>query len=162
MKSVTLHALKQELSFHSKEDLLECCIRLAKYKMENKELLIYLLFDANDEASYIDTVKLEMDELFEEINTTTYYYIKKSVRKILRIAKKHIRYSGKKETEVEILIHFCKRLLSIQPSITKNKVLTNLYRREYFSLQKSIRSLHEDLQYDFMQDLDQLKISSQP
>ena len=42
-----------------------------------------------------------MDELFEGINTDSYYYIRKSVRKILSQIKKFIRYSKKKETEVE-------------------------------------------------------------
>jgi len=55
-------------------------------------------------------LKTEIDDQFELINTSSYFYIKKSVRKILRMVKKYIRYSKQKETEVELLLHFCRTL----------------------------------------------------
>ena len=57
-------------------------------KKENKELLTYLLFYGTDEVSYIEKVKEEIQLQFQEINTSTYYFIKKSVRKILRNTKR--------------------------------------------------------------------------
>jgi hypothetical protein len=96
MKAATVSQLKKELNFRSREELLELCLRLSKFKKENKELLTYLLFESGDEVAYIENVKQEVDELFEDINTKAWFYIKKSIRKILRIVKKYIRYSGKK------------------------------------------------------------------
>ena len=87
MKAVTVKVLKTELNNRSQSELLEICLRLSKFKKENKELLTYLLFESSYEEGYIETVKLEIDEQFELINTNTYYFIKKSVRKILRIIK---------------------------------------------------------------------------
>ncbi|MFO7719373.1 MAG: hypothetical protein R6W85_02900 [Gillisia sp.] len=130
MKAATVSQLKKELSYRSPEELLEICLRLSKFKKENKELLTYLLFESADEAGYIESVKNEIDLEFDAINTSSYYFIKKSVRKILRNIKKYSRYSQKKETEVELLIHFCSRLKTFKPSITRNTTLLNLYERQ--------------------------------
>ena len=108
MKAATVKELKTELSSRSPKELLEICLRLSKFKKENKELLTYLLFESDDEAGYIREVKNEIDQQFESINTKSFFYIKKSIRKILRNIKKYVRYSQKKQTEVELLIYFCR------------------------------------------------------
>ncbi|MBS9464060.1 hypothetical protein KIM67_16685 [Flagellimonas sp. 389] len=157
MKAATVVQIKKELQHRNPEELLELCLRLSKFKKENKELLTYLLFEADNEEGYVQTVKLEVDALFSEINTNSYFYIKKSVRKILRNLKKYIRYSGNKETEVELLLYFCQKLKDFRPSIERNTTLTNLYERQLTYLQKKIALLHEDLQYDYGLLLEELK-----
>ena len=92
---------------------------------------------------------MEVDEQFELINTSSYFYIKKSIRKILRTLKKYIRYSLKKETEVELLLYFCKKLQKFEPNIFRNVTLSNLYHRQIQFIKKKIFGLHEDLQYDY-------------
>ena len=154
MKTATVKELKQELEQRSAKELLELCLRLSRFKKENKELLTYLLFESADEESYVKDVKREMDELFSLINTSSYYYINKSVRKILRTTKKYIRYSRKKETEVELLIHFCAGMAKIKPSIRKSTKLRNLHLRQIAAIKKAISYLHEDLQYDYKVELE--------
>lgn len=154
MKAASVKELKTELHYQSKDQLLDICLRLSKFKQENKELLTYLLFEAGNEAGYIESVKAEIDEQFQLINTNSYFYIKKSVRKILRITKKYIRYSKNKETEVELLLHFCKVLKEMKPSITKNKILLNIYNRQMTLIKKTIATLHEDLQYDYTLEIE--------
>ncbi|MEL7271352.1 MAG: hypothetical protein AAGL34_17405 [Bacteroidota bacterium] len=156
MKAATVAQLKKELQFRDTEELLELCLRLSKFKKENKELLTYLLFEAHNEEGYIQTVQEELDEMFSEINTNSYFYIKKSVRKILRTLRKYIRYSGKKETEVELLLYFCQKLQDFEPSIYRNTTLVNLYERQIASIQKKITLLHEDLQHDYSVLLEKL------
>jgi len=65
MKAVTVTELKQELNNRSPKELLDLCLRLSKFKKENKELLTYLLFESSEEASYIESVKREIDQQFE-------------------------------------------------------------------------------------------------
>ena len=149
MKAVTLKEIKTELSYKSNEDILKLCIQLTKFKKENKELLTYLLFESENEEKFIDNVKLEIDKQFDLINTKTYYVIKKSVRKILKMIKKYIRYSKIIETEVTLLIYFCEKLKNLNPSIKKNSVLLNIFNRELTNAKKKTEALHEDLQYDF-------------
>ena len=157
MKAVTVKELKTELAHYSQKDLMELCLRLSKFKKENKELLTYLLFESSNEDGYINSIKLEIDEQFELINTKTYYFIKKSVRKILRTIKTYIRYSKNKETEVELLLYFCKKLKDFKPSIKNNTVLKNLFNREIESIKKKMLLLHEDLQYDYEQELEKVE-----
>ncbi len=157
MKAVTVKILKEELNTRSPKELLEICLRLSKFKKENKELLTYLLFEASDEAAYIESVKKEIDAQFEQINTKSYYYIRKSVRKTLTMIKKYIRYSKKKETEVDLLIYFCTKLKNFKPSIRRSIRLKNVYERQIASIGKTVASLHEDLQYDYEMEIEELR-----
>lgn len=157
MKAVGVAQIKKELKHKSTEELLEICLRLAKFKKENKELLTYLLFEAHNEAQYIELVKAELDDEFEQINTNSYYYIKKSIRKILRNLNKYARFSQKKETHVELLLYFCERLQSFTPSIFNNVALSNLYQRQIQRIKKLVAGLHEDLQYDYQLLLKELE-----
>lgn len=157
MKAVSVVNLKKELQYLSSEELTELCLRLSKFKKENKELLTYLLFESHDESGYIKSVQQEIDEQFNLINTNSYFYIKKSVRKILRTIKKYARYSLKKETEVELLLYFCKKLKTFKPSIKNNITLTNIFERQIQLIKKIVSTLHEDLQYDYNLLLEELK-----
>lgn len=156
MKAASVSTIKKELKQLSSEELIAICLRLSKFKKENKELLTYLLFEAHNESGYIEIVKAEIDEQFATINTSSFYYIKKSVRKILRNIKKHARYSLKKDTEVELLLYFCKSLLNFRPSILKDNTLVNIYDRQIVYIKKLVASLHDDLQYDYHVELEKL------
>jgi len=157
MKTASVKELKTELKDCSNSELAELILRLSKFKKENKELLTYLLYKASDEDAYISSIKIEVEQLFKEINTSSYYFMRKSVRKILRIVKTYIRYSKKKETEVELVLYFCKQLKGLKPSIMRNTTLKNLFERQVLSIEKSVATLHEDLQYDYTVELQKLK-----
>jgi hypothetical protein len=137
--------------------MLEVCLRLAKYKKENKELLTYLLYEADDEENYVRKVKAEIDLLIPEINRSNIYYIKKSLRKILRFTNKHIRYSGNKQTEADLLIHFCRRFRELNIPPRKSTALSNLYQNQVLKIKKALRTLHEDLQFDYGKEIEDLE-----
>lgn len=157
MKAATVAQIKKELQFKSQEEVTQLCLRLARFKKENKELLTYLLFESDSEEGYVQAVKEEVDAMFAEINVNSYFYIKKSVRKILRTLKKYARYSGDKATEVELLLYFCEKLKSFRPSIQRNTTLKNLYNRQLDYIEKKIPALHEDLQHDYSMILEELR-----
>ncbi len=156
MKAVTIKQLKDELSHKSADELKELCLHLSRFKKENKELLTYLLFESHNEEGYIQSIKDQMDEQFSDINTKSYFYIRKSVRKILSLTKKFIRYSKKKETETELLLYFCKKLKEMKPSINRSQRLQNVFDAQVRMIKKAIEKLHEDLQYDYQLELDEL------
>ena len=156
MKAATVKQLRKELETLDEEKLKELCLRLARFKIENKELLTYLLFESEDEDFYVDGIKDQVDKLFEEINKKSYFYIKKSVRKILRLLKKYCRYSKSKETEVELLIYYCYKLKTLKPSINNNIILKKIFLKQIENIEKKIIKLHEDLQFDFRERLKQL------
>ena len=156
MKTATVKELKNELTYRSQAELVELCLRLSKFKKENKELLTYLLFESTDEESFIRDIKKEIHTEFEQINTKSFFYIKKSVRKILRNTKKYIRYSKKKETEVELLLFFCEELRLMRPDYRQNTSLKNIFNRQILHIRKVVENLHEDLQYDYTLEIERL------
>ena len=156
MKAATINEIKRELGTQESDKLAELCLRLAKYKKDNKEMLTYLLLEADDESTYIESVKQEIEDQFHAIPNPNLYYVKKSLRKILRMANKQIRYSGLSQTEVEIRIHFCMSLKKSSIPFGKSPVIGNLYQQQLKRIKKALSMLPEDLQYDYQRDLDQL------
>lgn len=156
MKTASVRELKSELSNCTQEELIDIVLKLSKHKKENKELLTYLIYDSSDEEQYIQDVCEEMTTLFQTVNSSSYYLMKKSVRKVLRFCKKQIRFSKIKTTEIEVLLHFCYELRQLKPSYRNNVVLVNLHNKQVELIEKAIGSLHEDLQYDYRLELEQL------
>jgi len=156
MKASSLSELKNELKTLGHAQLLDICIHLAKYKKDNKELLTYLLFEAGDEPAYIKSVKDLISEQFLDINKSNTYFAKKTIRKILRTTTKYIKYSGSKQTEVELLLFFCKNLKKSGISLQSSIALYNLYQRQIQKIEKALSTMHEDLQYDYREELEPL------
>ncbi len=156
MKSASLSELKTELSTLSPVEVVELCLRLAKFKKENKELLTYLLFESSDQNAFIEAIKRETDDGFEGINQTNLYYVKKSVRKILRTLNKYSRYSGSAQITIEVLLYFCSKLKHSGIPFENSVQLLNLYNSQLKKIQQLIQSLHEDLQYDYGKELESL------
>lgn len=153
MKASTISTLKKELNTLPPGDVVDICMKLVKYKKENKELLSYLLFDANNELEYIRNIKEEIDLQYAEINFSHLYFAKKSIRKILKITNKYIRYSGNKQTEAELLIHFCTKLKKSGIAIKSSNSLNNLYSNQVRKVHLAIKALHEDLQHDYQEEM---------
>jgi len=153
MKAATISELKSELVNIPGDQLIDLCLRLAKFKKENKELLTYLLFEAFDEPAFVENIKKDMLQQFEEINTTSLYFVKKSLRKILRTLNKYIRYTGSAETEAKLLLFFCTTLKNSGIPIEKNPVIKNMYQNQLKKTAKTIAAMHEDLQYEYAKQL---------
>ena len=142
MKAATIHELKLELTNTPAEQLADLCIRLAKFKKENKELLTYLLFESFDEQAYIENIKTEMLQQFQEINTSSLYFVKKSLRKIIRILNKYVRYTGSAEAEVKLLLFFCSTLVDSGIPVEKNLVIKNILQNQLKKISKTIATMH--------------------
>jgi hypothetical protein len=157
MKAVTVKEINQELLNLSPKELRDLCIRLSRFKKENKELLTYLLFEAADEESYIESVKKEIDDQFSLVNKKTGYLIKKGFRKILRNIRKYSRYSLNKKTEVDLLIYFCVKIKRFSPSVFRNTGIVNLYNGQLEAIRKKVSALHEELQLDYEAEMEVLQ-----
>jgi len=153
MKAASIQEIKQELQGLSSSKLSELCLRLAKFKKDNKELLTYLLLESDDETTYIANVKKDIDLGFEELPKPNVYLTKKSLRKVLRVTLKQIRYSGSPQTEVELLTYFLRKVRDTKIPLQSSPVLMNLYRQQLKKVHSVLATLHEDLQYDYLRDL---------
>ena len=156
MKAASVADLKKELVTLPNAQLVELCLKLAKFKKENKEVLSFLLYDAHDVPTYIENCKLAMENEFENVQLNSTYFAKKTIRKILKLNQKYVKCSGSTLVDIELLIHFCSNFKKLGTKINGDYVLGNIYDNQTKKIKKLIATLHEDLQYDYLQKVKQL------
>ena len=152
MKAATIAELKRTLVTLDQGELLEAVLRLARFKKDNKELLTYLLYLSKNEASYVNLLCEGIDE---QCSLTPNAH-KKTLRKLIRWMDKCLRYSGNKETEVQVRIHFCRALLASDTPFHKYPVMNNMYLRQLKKIKKAVATFHEDIQYDWNLQLEKI------
>lgn len=160
MKPASLSEIRKQLGELDSGSLEQICLKLARYKKENKELLTYLLFESHDERAYVAGVKTEMDDQFETLPKGNVYYVKKGLRRILRIVNRQIRYADSPSTELDIRIYFCLKVKSARIPLMQGTVLYNLYHQQVKKIQQLLLKLPEDLRFDYDSDMKQLSQSS--
>ena len=145
--------IKKELQHLDNAQLTELCLRLVRYKKENKELTGYLLFNADNERAFIDSLTAESGMMFSQLPYNN-YQLAKSLRKILRILNKYIKFMSSAEAEIEVLINFCRNYVQYvdRRASSSYKPLRLILTRQLDKISKAITKLHEDLQFDYSQD----------
>jgi len=155
MINPSLNAVKKELFTLSQKDIIELCLRLARFRKENKELVCYLLFNsASDDL--LDTLKNDIDLEFDYMSSN-YFQAKKTLRKILGNITKYTRFNPLKSFEADLRMHFCSCFLESGINPHSHPVLENMYLRQLKSSLKAINTLHEDLQFDYREEYNRLK-----
>ena len=162
MKIASVHEIKEELNSLKPPEIRDLCIRLARYKKENKELLNYLLFEAHDEHGYIESVKQEIDEIFQQLPHSNLHLTKKTLRRILRSITKYARHTGSAQSQIEMLVHFCAKLRDSGIEIKKSTAIENLYFQQIKKINKLLETIHEDLRYDYTRQLSPLTELKEP
>lgn len=140
------------------EEVLEICVKLAKYKKENKEFLNFILFGAQDKENYFSAVKEDLEEQFSQINRMSGWTTKKGLQKMVRLINKHVKQSGSLQTEIELRLWFCKRIRQTRVNLDLSQVSSNLFYREIERIKVVYHKLHEDLRTDYDKDLEFLSI----
>jgi len=150
-----LQHIKKEIQHLPHEQLTELLLRLARYKKENKELLAYLLFEAYDEAAFIEKVKAEAGFMFSQLPALS-YHAAKGMRKILRLLSKYTKFTGSKGAEIELLLNFCSNYLEYADRRTSYKPIRLILTRQVEKIKNLINKLHEDLQFDYAENYNNL------
>ena len=157
MKPISLSDLKKELQAVAPNELIDLCINLARYKKDNKEYLGYLLFDSANKPAFIQEVKHEIEEHINELKSQpNLYYVKKSLRKLLRLLSKYSKFLNDKALSADMLIYFCGQLKQSDIAYNKSPLLVNLYKQQLKKIYALISSLHKDLQQDYLNDLEKI------
>ena len=157
LKSASINEIKKELGFLNEAELIALCLKLGKYKKENKELLNYLLFEASNETQFIENAKEEIALIFDQINTTNSYLAKKTIRKALKHVRKYAKYAALASIEIILTSYFCQQILASGISLNSNIALYNLYANQLKRIEKLIADMHEDLRDDFQEYLSELQ-----
>ncbi|MEO6151120.1 MAG: hypothetical protein ABIN95_12620 [Mucilaginibacter sp.] len=150
-----LQHIKKEIQHLPHEQLQELVLRLARYKKENKELLAYMLFEAHDEAAFVEKVKAEIGFMFSQLPVQS-YFAAKGLRKILRLITKYVKFMGSKTAEIDLLISFGHNYLQYADRKSSYKPLRVIFVRQLEKTRTLINKLHEDLQFDHSHDYENL------
>ncbi|MBK0382621.1 hypothetical protein I5M32_06560 [Pedobacter sp. SD-b] len=155
MDSPKLAELKKELNHLEIQEVKEICLRLAKYKTENKELLHYLLFYQDKKEVYVEDIKQLIINEFDDLHPSI-YYVNKQLRKLIRIMNKHIKYIGEKDKECDIILCFCDEFIKHPIVTVTQQSLILLLFRQLKRAKRILPKLNEDLQFDYQQQFDSL------
>jgi len=150
-----LQDIKKELQHLSSLQIADLCLRLSRYKKENKELLAYLLFEADNEQAFIEKIKAEVGFMFSQLPSQS-YAAAKYIRKILRLISKYNKFIGSKQAEIDLLLNFCYNYLQYTDRRSSYKPLRLILTRQIQKTQSLVSKLDEDLQLDFAQDYNAL------
>jgi hypothetical protein len=157
MKAASLKEIKTALQDCDVDQLTEFCLRLVKFKKENKELITYMIFESSDEEAYVNAVKAEVASQFETVSKGHVFFAKKTLRKILRYVNRQSRYSGVDRSELELRVFYCLQMIENGIAINKGTVVYNLFQQQVKKIDTLIAKLPEDLQYDYAHDIKKLK-----
>jgi hypothetical protein len=146
-----LQDIKKELQHLSGLQIAELCLRLARHKKENKELLAYLLFEGDNETAFIEKTKAEVGFMFSQLPIRS-YDAAKYLRKILRLIGKYTKFMASKEAEIDLLLSFCTNYIQYADRKTSYKPLRLILVRQIEKIRAAIGKLHEDLQFDFINE----------
>ncbi len=149
METSSIAEIKKELKHLHPNDLIEVCLRLAKFKKANKELAHYILFESMDEDKYVQKAKEEISLRFAEMPTNSLFFTTKYISKTLRIVKQYAQYSKLVQTEIELLLHFCIELKKCKNYWDRYQAIESIYERQIGKVRKDLQKVHEDLRYDY-------------
>lgn len=159
MKSGSLQEIKRELKELPHEQLMELCVQLLRYKKENKDYLDFLLFEAHNKTGFADRARSEVSEEINAIDKgANLYYVKKSLRRILRRLVKYCRYLDDKALAAGLHIHFCACLKDSGIPFEQSKHLVSLYLQELKKIDQFIAALHPDLQGDYTREVEAIQL----
>ena len=159
MKFAGVQDIKKELQLLPPKKLQDLCLRMAKYRKENKELLAFLLFESDDKHVFIDELRAEISaELAAIAAQQNLFFLKKNLRRILRLLNRYIKYIDDKALTADLLLFFCQELKAKHIPVHKNTALKNLYGQQLKKISTLANALHEDLRQDYISQLDELAI----
>ncbi|MFM7709422.1 MAG: hypothetical protein ACKO5C_00765 [Ferruginibacter sp.] len=146
---VGVQELRKRTADLQTSELIQLLSRLMRFKRENKELVAYELFVRDQPEVWFSEIRESFNSELETMNTSHPYFMKKTMRKLIRRAKTYARYAGDPAIESELfcglLEVFNEHHLHVHPSDIVRKIYYDTFTR----LEKNISKLHEDLQYDF-------------
>lgn len=157
MKSYSLNDIKKEITHLQQKDLIQLCVNVAKFKKENKDYISFILFESHNKRAYLEDVK---NDIKSQIISFEGNYFKYDFKKKLRVLKSFLvrnnKYLNDKALSVEMYIFLCNELRQDGYPYMKHGEFDTFYGQQIKKISNFIATLHEDLRYDFGQQLEEL------
>uniref|UniRef100_UPI003592F22F hypothetical protein n=1 Tax=Aquiflexum sp. TaxID=1872584 RepID=UPI003592F22F len=159
MKIASLSDIKKELSYLNEKELKDLILDLSKFNTDNKSYLFFKLFERENPRLFVEMVKEDIEFEFVKANTKHYHFAKKSAQAIRRKLNKLLKLTKDKTAQIELVLFFCEKMKLYGYLTFHHPVIENLYAMQIRKIEKLISGLHEDLQYDYQYQLEELKLS---
>ena len=156
MKAASIEEIRKALQALPAKKLLEVTLRLTRFKIENKELLTYLLFEAGDEQGYVQSLQLEIDDMLADVHKAPSATVKKQLRRITRLITRQSKYIGSKWAAAELHLHFSRALQQHPENLLNITSANTIYHQQLNRAAKLIPELEDDLQHDYRRRLQAL------
>ncbi|WP_373493140.1 hypothetical protein [Aquiflexum sp.] len=157
MKIASLAEIKKELSYLNEKELKDLILDLSKFSTDNKAYLFFKLFERENPRLYVEMVKEEIEFEFVKANTKHYHFAKKSAQAVRRKLNKLLKLTKDKTAQIELILFFCEKLRLYGYLTFHHPVIENLYAMQIRKIERMISGVHEDLQYDYQYQLEELK-----
>ncbi|MCH7411259.1 hypothetical protein MM239_17825 [Belliella sp. DSM 111904] len=153
MKIPSLAEIKKELSYLNDQELTNLIIDLSKFSRDNKAYLFFKLFERDNPKIFVEMVQDELEQDFRKSNSSNFHTAKKAAQALRRKLNKHLKLTKDISAQIELIIFFCKNLKAYGYLYHGHPVIQNLYDAQIGKIRTLIGKLHEDLQYDYEEDL---------
>jgi hypothetical protein len=157
MKIPSLAEIKKELSNLNDQELKNLIIDLSKFSRDNKAYLFFKLFERDNPQIFVEMVQEELELEFSKYSTSNIHTAKKSAQAIRRKLNKNLKLTKDVTAQIELIAFFCKNMRAYGYLSFRHPVIENLYRIQVGKIETLVKKLHEDLQYDYVSILEDLK-----
>ena|SRR5690554_3410944 len=149
--------IKKELKHLQNKELIALILELSKFSTDNKYFLYFQLFGRDNPQFLLEWVKEDLEWEFQKSSTSNYHTAKKSAQGIRKKLNKYLKYTKNKLIQVELIEYFCRMLHEYGYLHFGHPVIDNLYLMQIGRIERLLKSLHEDLQFDYQPKMDELK-----
>lgn len=148
IEKVALADIKQALQQATPNELRDLCVRLARFKQDNKQLLHYALFYQDRPEVFIEEVNVRLKEAVETFNYSHAYWVKKGLRKWQRQVNLLGRISGEPWVQAKLQGMYALACYEAASKVAATEVLTNLCAQATKKFYAQVAKLEADWQHD--------------
>lgn len=149
--------IKKAVSYLDEQELRALLMDIIGFSTDNKRFAYFKLHEQQDEQFFlVESKEFLLQEFFKAVNTN-FWTGKKSLQKLRSTLNKLLKFTKRKDFQLELILYFCQQAKEFGYLSYKHPVIDNLYATQLRKAESLISKLHEDLQYDYQQQVEELK-----
>ncbi|GHB29330.1 hypothetical protein [Mongoliitalea lutea] len=153
--------IKKSLNYLDEKELRSLLLDIIGFTTDNKRYAYFKLHEQQDEHFFLVESKEFLGEEFGKASMANFWSSKKSLQKLRSTLNKMLKFTKRKEFQLELILFFCEQTKEYGYLDYRHPVIHNLYHTQLRKAENLISKLHEDLQYDYQMQLEELAVESE-
>lgn len=149
--------IKKAINFLDEKELKTLLLDIIGFATDNKRFAYFKLNEQQDEGFFLAETKELLLQEFGKCHHTNYWTAKKLLQKLRGTLNKLIKFTKHKDQQLELIIYFCQQTEEFGYLRYRHPVIQNLFAVQLRRAESLVSKLHEDLQYDYEQQLEELR-----